>query len=84
MTAPGRSLPNRAHLDPKCGADLLVRGRPPGRLYRRSEEADEDVGRGPGGPPHESPLVCIPLAGTRGSEAREARLKRRLMPGWKP
>jgi len=42
-----------------CGADPLVRGRPPGRPVRHdamplldSEQADEGVGRGPGGPPH--------------------------------
>src|ERR1700722_7792446 len=43
-----------------CGADPLVRGRPPGRLHQSSEilwspvTADEGVGRGPGGPPHKS------------------------------
>ena len=44
-----------------CGADPLVRGRPPGRPARPCVEAnlgdpqrDEGVPRGPGGPPHNS------------------------------
>jgi glycosyltransferase involved in cell wall biosynthesis len=43
---------------PQCGADPLVRGRPPGRpvakggVFTTSDQADQGVGRGPGGPPH--------------------------------
>jgi proteasome lid subunit RPN8/RPN11 len=38
--------------DQLSGADPLVRGRPPGRPFPDDQEADEGVGRGPGGPPH--------------------------------
>jgi predicted TIM-barrel fold metal-dependent hydrolase len=35
-----------------CGADPLVRAGPPGPAILAGQEADEGVGRGPGGPPH--------------------------------
>ena len=41
------------------GADLLVRSRPPGRLSAPTQQADEGVGRGPGGPPHYYPLTVV-------------------------
>jgi dihydrolipoamide dehydrogenase len=41
-----------AEPQPKGGADALVRAGPPGPALRSSEQADQGVGRGPGGPPH--------------------------------
>ena len=38
----------------KCGADALVRAGPPGPAFPASEQADQGVGRGPGGPPHQN------------------------------
>src|ERR1035437_4106861 len=35
-----------------CGADPLFRAGPPGPALAASEQADQGVGRGPGGPPH--------------------------------
>src|SRR5438067_841980 len=41
------------------GADPLVRSRPLADLLRPSTKADEGVGRGPGGPPHQDSIQSI-------------------------
>jgi dihydrolipoamide dehydrogenase len=43
---------HKPELQPQGGADALVRAGPPGPALRSSEQADQGVGRGPGGPPH--------------------------------
>jgi len=46
-------LPHRAaEPQPKRGANALVRAGPPGPAFHVFEQADQGVGRGPGGPPH--------------------------------
>src|SRR5260370_19039046 len=47
----------------KCGADALVRAGPPGPALPMSDQADQGVGRGPGGPPHK--IVAATICGAR-------------------
>ena len=42
----------------KCGADALVRAGPPSPAFPASEQTDQGVGRGPGGPPHQNIIAA--------------------------
>jgi hypothetical protein len=52
------SAPQSSIAATKRGADALVRAGPPGPALSVFEQADQGVGRGPGGPPHEIVAGC--------------------------
>ena len=56
----------------ECGADALVRAGPPGPAFSLMNQAhlchaqaDEGVGRGPGGPPHNKKSVALGIHAAR-------------------